>query len=454
MTRVRMGKNILKNILSFTALLLMVVSWCAACTEDTIEKEENRVNGDNYIDKITVSMSSRNTQTTEENEAEDDESDGDTEGEGEAGEGKEPDDVEIIDPYDYKIDDLIPYDLKFDSRSVIFVSQMTSETPAFQNDDVIYAYSYIPDSEDANWDDGYNFTPSGSDNPLEWFKIGNGGTYHGGFSLYALHFPLETSLRQKTGPDGTIRYSVLQDQSTVEKLMKSDILGAYHATPTLFSRLRFRMHHLMTYLRIRLYVPVYDGELHTGFGDGALDHATLDHVTPDFAVEWSANRSSDTQGPAIVALSGDDSIIMYRHASDGIVRKIKYKQFLRDNYYDQGITGDYDYVRTYDFSVLLPLQRGSVDENGEETNFLGTDFLSFYIRSNSGILTRYYFTQSLGGNPDNNSDSSNTVEVGEEVFQYMQLMVPRVGNKMIYVGSVVNPWSQRQTSIVLKPTEE
>lgn len=418
-------------------VVCLAVFMMNSCSKDSVrDSEMSYADEDNNIERIQVLISTRGDDIlTYEEEAE------------------EEDDV--IDPYTYDLGELIPYQLSFDSQSVIFVSQMTNETPAFQNDGVIYSYGYIPDSDEAKWDnDYYNFTPFGNANPLEWFKIGNAGTYHGGFSLYALYFPKEMTLRQKAGENGSINYSVMQDQSTLDNLIKSDILGAYHSTPTLFSRLRFRMHHLMTYLRVRLYMPVYDEELHTGFREQALHHATLDHVTPDFAVEWSANRSSDTQGPAIVALSGDGSIKMYQHPVDSKIWKLKYRQFLKDNYYDQGIEGDFDYVRIYDFSVLLPLQKGTTDAEGHENNFLGTDFLSFYIKSNSGIITRYYFSQAFGGHPENETESSSTVETGEEVLQYLQLLVPRVGNKMIYVKSTVNPWNERKTSMVLKPDEE
>ena len=241
----------------------------------------------------------------------------------------------------------------------------------------------------------------------------------------------------------------MEDQSTVEALKKSDILGAYHSTPAIFSRIRFRLFHLMTYVRIRLYVPVYDNVKNTGYRDGSLLYATLDNVTPDFAIDWNVSRSSDEQGPVVSPLSGDGQIKMFLHPlPDGQEHEkttIKYKDYLPDGYYDQGITGDYDEVRVYDFSVIIPKQKGIVDEDGKESNFTDTEFLNFYLRTNAGGTTRYYFKQSFSANTN-----ESTIEMNQGVFQYIQLYVPRVGNQVVFVGAKVNPWNQFRTDMFLQ----
>lgn len=378
----------------------------------------------------------------------------------------EPDEIdgwEVIKTNRYDLSDLKEFDIKFDETTTVFVSQMTSSIPAFQNDDVTYAYSHIPNTEDATWEDGYNFTPSSTDTPLEWYKIGNGGTYHGGFSLYALLFPLENEIREKRNDDGSqITYSVMPDQRNREDLIKSDILGGFHSTAELFSRLRFRLFHMMSYIRVRLYVPVYDETTRTGFPENAIEYATLDNVTTEFGVEWRASISSDTDSPLLVPMKGDGKIFMYQHpladGKDGHdLGLVKYKDFI-GNYYDQGITGEYDKVRIYDFSVLLPMQKERANENDDTPSFLNTQFLNFYIRSSSGATTRYYFSQDLNGTTgtesSNTDENSGSVQIEQGKIQYLQLYVPRVGNKIVFVSAKVNPWKQRSTSLAMTQTPE
>ena len=424
-----------KFLYSYLSVLLVLIS--SGCTNEIKDPEVQNKDND-IIDRIQVSLASitrgEGDETTQGNE-------------GEGGEGSDNPGQEF-NPENY-----IPYTLTLDKNSVIFVSQQTEDMPAFQNDDVTFTYSYIENS-DASWDDDYNFAPDDEDDPLQWYKIGAGGSFHGGFALFALWFPMSDEIRQQVDPTtGTITYSVMQDQSTLDNLIKSDILGAYHSALTLFTRLRFRLFHLMTYVRIRLYVPVYDFDSKTGFYDDALISSSLDHATPDFAVEWSAYRSSDTEGPAISALQGDGSIIMYQHPlPDGVTERepiqIKYTDFIPKDYFEQPIEGDYDNVRVYDFSVIMPMQNGETDENGDEISYSTTNFLNFILRSNSGAPLEYYFNQSMSAN----STGSN-LELKQGNFQYMELYVPRVGNKIIFVGGKINPWNHRATSFPLTPSE-
>lgn len=406
--------------------LLLVFFW--SCKE---EKGPSFDSEENVIEKITVSMATRDQDDTAGN------------GDADNKDTEEEEEEEIFDPKKYEV----PFDLEFDSKSVVFLSQQTASTAPFKTSSDIYAYRYIEDSE-ATWEEGYNFTPRDLDNPLEWFKIGNTGSYLGGFQLYALYFPKETEIPQRV-ENGNIYYSVQQDQSTLENLIKSDILGAYHSTPTLFTRLNFRLFHLMTYLRIRLYVPDFDKDSKTGFYDDALVSASVENATPEFVIEWGAIRSPDSEGPAISPLAGEGNIIMYYHPLKPGVEKreiyeIEYENFVPNDYFDQPLEGKYDRVRVYDFSVLIPMQKGTLNEDGTESSFTQTDFLSFNIKSNSGAITKYVFNQSKTAN----STGSN-LQLTQGNFQYMELYVPRVGNRVIYAGSKLNQWSHRATSFPL-----
>ena len=371
-------------------------------------------------------------------------------GEGEGESGNIDNDSKSFD-----IDELIPYELAFDENTVLQVSQQTGSQTPFVNDDATYDFKYITTYVDDGhgWDneDSYNFAPYyEKDKALEWNNIASLGPYNGSFAMYCMYFPVENSIRSKKNNYGAINYSVMEDQSELENLKKSDILGAYHSTHEIFTRIRFRLFHLMTYVRIRLYVPVYRDDLNTGYRENALLYASLDNVTTDFAIDWSANRSSDTEGPMVSPLSGDGHIKMYLHPlpegmTEHEIASIKYKDYVPDNYYEQGIEGDYDNVRIYDFSVIIPKQKGVVDADGKEGNFADTDFLSFYLRTNANGTTRYYFNQSFSANTN---DSSMRLDQG--VFQYIQLYVPRVGNKVVFVSANVNPWNRLNSDMILK----
>lgn len=362
--------------------------------------------------------------------------------------------------YDYRefnIDELIPFETKFDETSIIQVSQQTLTREPFKYEDEIFNFRYFENPE-AQWDDDpltYNFASYRQKIPLEWNHIGQGESYNGGYAMYALYFPLENQLRQKV-VDNKIRYSVLQDQSILENLKKSDILGAYHSTEKLQSRIKFKMYHLMTYIRIRLYVPLYDDNKKTGYREDALQYATIDHVNNEFSIAWNASISSDTQGPSVDAIEGESEIIMYQHPLEEGETKhrivsIPYKKFITPDYYDQGIEGDLDQVRIYDFSVIIPYQYAQRGSDGKMHNFTETNFLNFYFRTNSGSTTRYYFNQSfyaIDQDPDTNEE--NTLEMNQGYFQYMQLYVPRVGNQVIYLGGEIDPWVQSGGNMILE----
>ena len=364
---------------------------------------------------------------------------------------------------EFKPEDYIPYELKFDENTRVFISQQPDNSKgipsAFQSEDVIYSYSYIPGRESATWEQGENFGPTDIDNPLNWETISNGGVFNGGFSLYAMLFPESNEIQQRVTDDNTIHYFVQKDQSTIENLKKSDILGAYHSTDNLFTRLRFKLFHLMTYVRIKLYVPVYDAESMTGFFADALDYAEINNATTEFTVEWKAYLTTES-APRITALNGEEEIKMYQHhnhndAGEEIIEEteIEWKKYIPDNFFDQPLTTDKDRVKVYEFSVIIPMQKGLPDSEdpSKETQYASTNFLNFYLRSNApGVIHKYYFNQSFYANSNESS-----LELSQGNFQYLELYVPRIGNELILVKAHLNEWEHRSTgSFPLKEVED
>lgn len=440
---------IIKNVIP-VLLVTMVGLLPCGCTAEQDPLAEYPVQGEDVVPGIAVEIAAHDYKISTR-------SDEDWEDPTQSGE----DDGVEIDYTEFDIDKLTPYKMKFNANSIIQISQKTRTQDPFLTEEETYDFAYIPDTyPDDAWSQEavYNFRPYEADEPLKWNKISENGSWSGGFALYGMYFPIENKLRQKTGEEGRPIYSVMEDQSTRENLIKSDILGAFHKTSYLFSKLRFRLFHLMTYVRIRLFVPVYRDDLNTGYRNGALQYATLNNVTPDFAIDWNASRSADTQGPLVSALEGNGNIKMYLHplaenATEYPKTEIRYTDYIPDEYFDQGLEKgvEYDEVRVYDFSVIIPVQKGMFNEDGTQGPFAESDFLSFYFRSNSGAIVRYNFKQSQR-KPD--PDNKNNIGLNQGVYQFLQLYVPRVGNEVVYVGAKVSNWDQMGTEMLLTPEEE
>ena len=330
------------------------------------------------------------------------------------------------------------YDLQFDDTSVLFVSQMTEDSNPFITDGSIFSYQYFNEGEETGWLDppegpgGYNFTPRVNTIPLEWKDIKATGYYQNGYALYALYYPV----------DNTIRYDVETDQSSVESLMKCDVLGAYHSTSALFTRIKFNLFHLLVYLKVTVFVPIYDETSKTGYFSDAFQEATLLNAYKDFVIDWSAIRSSDTEGPVtIYNTAGERSdIIMYAHPRDVDTDKIvdlRYKDYLNDTFTEQPVVGDYDKVRVMNFSVIVPAQPG---------DFAQSDFFKFVFRTPSGEDKAYFFnfSQYAGGT---NSD----IKMSQGTLQHFILYLPRKGRQAVLMNADVKNWEDYYTELPLSP---
>lgn len=422
-------KRNLYNSLLLAAAISMTLAACTSSNDPMADGPETP-----YIDNIEVTVGSRALAV---------------------------DNAPTVDPTQgVDVDKLIPYDLKFDENSIIQVSQQTPVIKPYLSDDNIYDFSFKKGST-GSWEDelSYNFEPWYQDEPLEWNKVQETGPNGNGYSLYCMYFPVENKLR-KEDREGTTYFSVMTDQSTIENLKKSDILGANHYTQAIFSRIRFKLFHLMTYVRVRLYVPVFDEEKRNGYREDALQYATIDNINPEFRIQWDNAVSPDFfPGPPVVVEPFNGSIRMFEHPlkageKEHQIVKLKYKDFLPKDYYEQGIEGDYDYVRVYDFSVLIPNQEQNKDENGVQA--FNKDFLHFYLRTNSGATTTYYFNPyyigSISGE-DRYQDLA-TLNLSQGYFQYMELYLPRVGNEVIFLTADVTPWHQVGSEMLLHRDED
>lgn len=333
------------------------------------------------------------------------------------------------------------FDVSFNENSLLFVSQMTEKRNPFVLDESIFSYKYFYEGEETGWYDppqglgGYNFTPADTSNPLEWKDIKETGTYGNGYALFALYYPV----------DNIIRYNVEEDQSTLENLMKSDVLGAYHRTNALFTRITFRLFHLMVYIKVTVYVPIYDPTTQTGYYSDAMIYAGLQNAYKDFVMDWSALRSSDTEGPVTLfnPTYSPCNISMYQHPvseeDKNKVYKLKYKDYIPETFPAQPIEGEYDNVRIMNFSVIIPVQK---------PDFAQSNFLKFIFQNQSSEQHTYQFKYSLysGG-------VSTDIFMNQGILQHYNLYLPRVGSEVIMMNADVLNWGDYFTEMPLTPDD-
>ena len=327
--------------------------------------------------------------------------------------------------------DLIIID-SFDGNSILYFSQLgTTLDPNFdpevqdESKPYCYRYNYVLESG-ANWDKGYNFKKIDETEAFDWDRVPTIGSVGNAFSFYAMHFPV----------NNTVRWDVETDQSNLNNFQCSDIMGAYHATSSAYTRMRFRLFHLMVYLHVRLYVPVYREEVnndnynYSGFEAGAVEGAYILNAYTGFNIEWRTNRTSDTMAPLTTASGDKEHIKVLAHEPNN---DESFELYVK-HYYDKGDL-EFDEVREYHFSVIFPSQE------------FGDNFLCFALRDKNNALRYFYFSgkQVLG-------DGSN-YSLSQGTLQQLSLYLPRYTNETILIGANILPWNNSVTDMTVSKDE-
>ena len=403
-------------------IAIMVVMLMASCTHGDAVRNEGDATSVTEISVVTEPLVTAGSVTRADDE------EGGTEGENS---GDTTDDIEDMTAGNEKF---VP------GESLLYISQMgttidpnfngdTSENDLYSNNRYIYKYY---ENNEADWYTEFNFRPYGDSAPVRWPDIQARGSVGNAFSLYALHFPVGNE----------VRFSVEKNQKEIDKFRRSDIMGAYHATSSLYSRLRFRLYHLMVYLRVTLYVPVYREPVNkdsqsTGFDPGAVKNAFLKNVYTDFDISWRVNRSSDNDAPYVIS-KGDKTeyVFMYEHESNQkhTVEKINVKEF-----YSQGNMEEDD-VYVYNFSVLVPPQQ--IDKNDQFMQFQLLPYASEFDKNETDLTTYYFQTSQL-------IQGSNEFQLTQGALEHLILYLPRTGNDVILVGAEIVNWKEASSDMTV-----
>lgn len=330
----------------------------------------------------------------------------------------------------------------FLNGSLLYFSQMSQgDNPNFEDSSedaksYLYVYEYRK-NENATWESGENFVNKTGHWSFNWERTLAVGPNGNAFKFFAFYYPV----------DNTIRWNVEQDQTggdetpyDTSNFLRSDIMGAYHATSSIYTRMRFRLYHLMTYLKVTLYVPVYKGEFsepekqnYSGFNAGALKGGYLLNAITDFSIEWAASKSSDTEAPLVQSNQSSQrkNIKMYRHQADeDATINLPVKDYYNGSV--DGVIDNMDEVRVYNFSVIFPTQA------------FNDNFLCFALTTPGGDVKYYYFSgsQLLGADSDSYGLTQGTL-------QQLYLYLPRKTNQTVLVGAKILPWQNAQTDMTV-----
>ena len=335
----------------------------------------------------------------------------------------------------------------FEAGDLLYFSQLiSSASPNFTNleDKTHPLYVYKYNQKEASWSEGYNFEYTDSQNIFDWDTVAGLGSVGNAFSLFAFYFPKNQTIA--SNPSARFRVEPNQQGTTdpydKSNFIKSDVMGAYHATSSLYTRLRFRLFHLMVYLKVTIYVPVYednennDSFSYSGFKEDALKDAFVMNAYTDFKIEWQANRSSDTEAPLTQTDGSRSNIIMYRHKTD---ETQIIENFNVEEYYTKEKLGT-DRVRAYTFSVLFPSQQ------------FNDNFLCFKLLApNNETMKYYYFSSSQIIDGADNGKYGLT----QGTLQELHLYLPRLTNETVLVGAKILPWFDANTDMtVTKPQSD
>ena len=511
----------------YTTLAVMLIVSCSRTGSEPSQPDEAEEKSD-IVDMITVSMGGYGNGATR------------------SYEDIPLDDYDWMKPDEHPVD--TPHDLfpkKFEEDSKIYIIQKTPSSstkfPATEENSwetgalkakygnimSIYTYKHNPN---ADWDKEYNFVPDTDDSALNWKTVRNNGSDGNAYKFYAYFFPVDNrtlsqkldrnpdwSLNSLTTGDMTLKTGQWQSISQIDDLRSLDVMGAYHATPSLYSRMRLKFHHLMCYVRVTLYVPVvqprynrddpqYKGDLpdeivgYTGFDDNAFENndnfsSTKGQpgvyigsgggagitglggskvVSINYVIDYNKVLNSNEDAPSVSPVYGGTSsnpagVSLYLH------RELYAKDSGNDisgaspvftiDKEELGISysGDddrYDEVRRYEFSGYIPTQIGD----------------RLYNNSNNPKKNIFYMTLKTPGTPPldgkdttmptdgtykyftfkgTNSNGTANINFEQGNLMHFYLYVPRSGNTTIAIKANILPWQATVTDMtVAEDTEE
>lgn len=419
----------------------------------------------------------------------------------------------------------------FSDGDILFISQMgtvadptlynmkTNENsaPDYSKETVkenLYVYEYKTPENGADWTQGANFVPyenaKGQTTPLNWSKVRNLGSVGNAFSFYAMF-----QGNNQTPNCRTVTYmnysgndAEYAPHSAEELGTRYGLYGAYHATSSLYTRMRFRMYPLFNLIHVTLLIPEqestagvpgYSGfnekafwnnwyagntsaQIYPGLWFGVPGWAVNTHIAPrqvgistSFTINWRANRSSDNEPPLTSAASGNVNTSFYLlrydkndpYAEHPVFKLENVKKFYpayeNENHPDE----DYDMVRRYEFIAYYVPQNTFTSSSFNALLSIrmltpGSSGNLYYVENGNyktpmsveGTYVPYFF---YGNNKGQGQITGGDTDLGfntQGVYQHLTLYVPRKGNETVMVSAKVMPWKDVYTDMTVVERED
>lgn len=325
------------------------------------------------------------------------------------------------------------------NSSLLLISQRTNYVSiSFEDNnsdgsknELLYKYVWEGEGKEAqeetsgntpNWEIGYNFKPLSTwKNPMNWSSVMARGAFGNSYAFGAIYYPVENQSRS----------DIETDQSILNNLKKSNLLGAYHLTKSLYERFRFRLYHLMACMKVTILVPCVDPDDQTkGYNERTI-LGTMLGLNKDFTIDWGARGSEE---PPI--LKADETVTtvanikMYLQPSEGPREE---KEWDLSNF---GLEGKAK-VREYTFMALFPPQTLSNTDN----------ILEFDIKregSETVTAAKYYWST---------SQLLTHLQVSAGTITNLILYFPVEENNALMIKSEILEWGQTDTIVTITPEE-
>lgn len=284
------------------------------------------------------------------------------------------------------------------------------------NDNADYKW-YVYDEDLGSMTGGmYNFRPLEGRGFL-WSELEIEGTV--GYKFDAIVFPYYQKYRD----------TVSVDQSVAGNFLASDILMAHHIqfSGDFGKRVALKFYHVLSMLKVMVYIPKYDAATNTGFGKDAAS----DIVLPDIYTKFSF--SFDT------ALSSDAAPVVMPHTSS--------------NKPDDCPKGDISMYALYDKSELTGIGEGTDSKTGRECwicSFAAilpvqelvdeNALLRLTLKTVDGQKRVYQYTPGV----------SKAVSIVAGSITSLHLSIREEENKAFLMKAEVMPWEQASADMGLE----
>ena len=297
-----------------------------------------------------------------------------------------------------------------DTLSIDFNEKIISEKDpsGFTDNPNLYKYVYYS-NPDANWDEGFNFQPFGN-KALDWTFMEK-NRLSGEYTLGALYYPVDYELGD----------FVLEDQSTHDALLRSNVLGAWHRTSALHDRLKFRFSHLMAAVKVTLLIPDWDPRDNSGFGPDAASEAYMLKMKKDFTISWPLAASSE-EPPGVILTTDLETydLKMYLESVSNTVETVNLKD-INDSFPDLE-----ESYRTATFTVLFPPQQATSD----------LSLMRFVLNTMGGTERIYTFNKTI---------NDTNMSFGRNDLTHFILYIPRTETNAILIKSYIVPWTEAES---------